>query len=66
MFIAVEGCGHGELDGIYAGIQHVEKVRSIKVDLLIICGDFQATRNPDDLQCMAVPPKYYTMGTFYK
>ncbi|XP_043239528.1 lariat debranching enzyme A-like [Amphibalanus amphitrite] len=66
MYIAVEGCGHGELDGIYAGIQHVEKARSIKVDLLIICGDFQATRNPDDLQCMAVPPKYYTMGTFYK
>lgn len=66
MYIAVEGCGHGELDGIYAAVRHVEKARGITVDLLIICGDFQSTRNPDDLKCMAVPPKYYTMGTFYK
>jgi hypothetical protein len=40
----VEGCCHGELDDIYATLQHLEKVEDKKIDLLICCGDFQARR----------------------
>lgn len=39
--IAIEGCCHGELDKIYATLQHLERVQNKKVDLLICCGDFQ-------------------------
>ncbi|XP_064598274.1 lariat debranching enzyme-like [Liolophura sinensis] len=66
MKIAVEGCCHGELDKIYETLAYLEDVNSIKVDLLLICGDFQAVRNKADLHCMAVPPKYQHMNTFYK
>ena len=66
MKIAVEGCCHGELDKIYETIQYMEQVENIKIDLLIICGDFQAVRNRADLGCMAVPQKYQKMNTFYK
>ncbi|XP_077263816.1 uncharacterized protein LOC143898314 [Temnothorax americanus] len=66
MRIAVEGCAHGELDVIYETIQEIEKVDGRKVDLLICCGDFQATRNLSDLKCMAVSDKYKDMRTFYK
>ncbi|GFT86236.1 lariat debranching enzyme [Nephila pilipes] len=66
MKIAVEGCAHGELDKIYEALHVLEKENNIKIDLLIICGDFQSVRNPSDLHCMAVPPKYRTMNTFYK
>ena len=45
MKIAIEGCCHGELDNIYSTIEHLENVNNIKVDLLLICGDFQSTRN---------------------
>ncbi|XP_014209768.1 lariat debranching enzyme [Copidosoma floridanum] len=66
MRIAVEGCAHGELETIYNAIAEAEKVDGKKVDLLLCCGDFQATRNWSDLRCMAVPDKYKNMGTFYK
>lgn len=66
MRIAVEGCAHGELDIIYETIQEMEKVNGKKIDLLICCGDFQATRNLSDLKCMAVSDKYKDMRTFYK
>ncbi|KAL6260610.1 hypothetical protein P5V15_008130 [Pogonomyrmex californicus] len=66
MRIAVEGCAHGELDVIYETIQEIEKIDGRKIDLLICCGDFQATRNLSDLECMAVPDKYKDMCTFYK
>lgn len=66
MKIAVEGCAHGELDRIYDAIEHLQKKENVKVDLLICCGDFQSTRNLDDLQCMAVPRKYQSMCSFYK
>ncbi|XP_071575750.1 uncharacterized protein [Temnothorax nylanderi] len=66
MRIAVEGCAHGELDIIYETIQEIEKVDGRKIDLLICCGDFQATRNLSDLKCMAVSDKYKDMRTFYK
>ncbi|XP_059609189.1 lariat debranching enzyme [Phlebotomus argentipes] len=66
MKIAVEGCAHGELEKIYDTIAHIESEKGIKVDLLICCGDFQSTRNLEDLNCMAVPPKYRDICTFYK
>jgi len=64
--VAVEGCCHGELDAIYNHIQQLEKRNSYKIDLLLICGDFQAVRNHQDLQCMAVPDKYKHIQNFYK
>ncbi|KAL8625305.1 hypothetical protein ACOMHN_030063 [Nucella lapillus] len=44
----------------------MEKANNVKVDLLLICGDFQAVRNRDDLKAMAVPPKYKKLNTFHK
>ena len=66
MRIAVEGCCHGELDKIYETLEHLQKKEGFKVDMLLCCGDFQAVRNESDLCCMAVPPKYRNMQTFYK
>ena len=66
MRIAVEGCAHGELEKIYQEIEAYESKNDKKVDLLICCGDFQATRNLKDLRCMAVPDKYKSMCSFYK
>lgn len=58
MRVAIEGCCHGCLDQIY------RSVSKKKVDLLIICGDFQSIRNSMDLQSMSVPDKYKKMGSF--
>ncbi|XP_057658330.1 lariat debranching enzyme-like isoform X4 [Diorhabda carinulata] len=66
MKIAVEGCAHGDLEKIYDSIYVTEQTEGIKVDLLVCCGDFQSSRNEDDLMCMAVPPKYQRICTFYK
>ena len=66
MKIAVEGCCHGELDMIYATIEHMKTKENVKLDLLIICGDFQSVRNLKDLDSMAVPAKYRELGTFWK
>ncbi|KPM38522.1 hypothetical protein AK830_g8066 [Neonectria ditissima] len=67
--IAVVGCGHGQLDAIYATLedQCLEKGWTLSdIDFLIICGDFQAARNESDLNCMSVPRKYRKMGDFHK
>ncbi|KAL4898127.1 lariat debranching enzyme, C-terminal domain-containing protein [Aspergillus ambiguus] len=65
--VALEGCGHGCLNDIYAS---VEKAASLKgwdgVDLLIIGGDFQAVRNSNDMACMSVPNKYKELGDFHE
>ncbi|KAH9066860.1 lariat debranching enzyme, C-terminal domain-containing protein [Lactarius vividus] len=66
MKVAVEGCCHGELDAIYSHIQNLETQKKYKVDLLLICGDFEAIRDKRDLQTMAVPQKYKRMGDFHK
>ncbi|KAH9859145.1 DBR1-domain-containing protein [Lenzites betulinus] len=66
MKIAIEGCCHGELDAIYAELARLEQQNKYKVDLLLICGDFQAIRNHRDLACMAVPDKYKKLGGFAK
>ncbi|KAI1411231.1 lariat debranching enzyme, C-terminal domain-containing protein [Hypoxylon sp. FL1857] len=63
--VAVEGCGHGTLDAIYASVAVSCRARKWDgVDLVIICGDFQATRNAADLSVMSVPPKYRQLGDF--
>lgn len=66
MKIAVEGCAHGELETIYDTLAYLESENNVKIDLLICCGDFQATRNENDLICMAVPLHHRKMGSFYK
>ncbi|KAJ3275223.1 lariat debranching enzyme [Terramyces sp. JEL0728] len=64
--VAVEGCCHGELDKIYQAILQKEREQGYKVDLLLICGDFQSIRNFTDLNSMAVPEKYKKIGNFYQ
>ncbi|XP_021697696.1 lariat debranching enzyme [Aedes aegypti] len=66
MKIAVEGCAHGELEKIYDVIETIQTREGYQIDLLLCCGDFEATRNLEDLQCMAVPQKFMDIGTFYK
>ena len=60
MRVAIEGCCHGNLDQIY------KAVAKKKIDLLLICGDFQSIRNYADLQSMSVPDKYKKVGDFQK
>ncbi|EPY86390.1 lariat debranching enzyme [Camelus ferus] len=66
MRVAVAGCCHGELDKIYETLALAERRGPGPIDLLLCCGDFQAVRNEADLRCMAVPPKYRHMQTFYR
>lgn len=66
MRVAVEGCAHGELEIIYDAILRLQEIEGKKIDILICCGDFQSTRNLNDLHCMAVPDKYKDICTFYK
>lgn len=66
MYIAVEGCCHGELDKIYETLQFIEKREKIEIELLLCCGDFQSVRNEADLNCMAVPDKHKSMQDFWQ
>lgn len=66
MRIAIEGCLHGELDILYNTVKFIEQQHQTKIDLLIVCGDFQAVRNEADLKCLACPPKYRAMQQFWK
>lgn len=51
--IAVEGCCHGELDKIYGRLQELEKTTNDKIDLVLICGDFQVSQT---LSCTVQKP----------
>ncbi|KAI0039576.1 DBR1-domain-containing protein [Auriscalpium vulgare] len=64
--IAVQGCCHGELNTIYNQIARLEAQNGYKVDLLLICGDFEAMRNRRDVETMAAPQRYRRLGEFYK
>ncbi|KAK3343876.1 lariat debranching enzyme, C-terminal domain-containing protein [Lasiosphaeria hispida] len=65
--IAVEGCGHGTLNAIYAAVERSCKERDWDgVELLIIGGDFQAVRNAADLSVMSVPVKYRELADFHE
>jgi predicted phosphodiesterase len=65
MKIAVVGCCHGELTLLYNSIVSLNKHSPNKISLVLICGDFQAIRNLNDLESMAVPQKYKRLGQFY-
>lgn len=59
--------GHGRLNPIYAAVGAACEARGWPgVDLLIICGDFQATRNGQDVEVMSVPAKYRALGDFHE
>ncbi|KAK7746768.1 lariat debranching enzyme [Cytospora paraplurivora] len=65
--VAVEGCGHGTLNAIYAATTAAASARGWPgVDVLIICGDFQSTRNGRDVEVMSVPAKYRALGDFHE
>lgn len=66
MKIAIEGCMHGDLNNVYATLLHLQQLQNTQIDLLICCGDFQAVRNSNDLESLSVPPKYRSMGFFWK
>ena len=66
MKIAVIGCLHGKLDQIYRDVQETEKMNGYLIDLVVVCGDFQAVRGLNDLKCMAVPDKYKELGDFHQ
>ena len=63
--VAVEGCCHGELDKIYETIINIEQIKNTKVDLLLVCGDFQCVRDIVDLENVAMPPKYRQLNSFH-
>ncbi|KAI1258709.1 lariat debranching enzyme, C-terminal domain-containing protein [Xylariaceae sp. FL1019] len=63
--VAIQGCGHGQLNTIYKSVQGAALKRGWDtVDLVIVGGDFQAVRNAADLTVMAVPMKYRKLGDF--
>lgn len=64
--VAVQGCCHGELDTIYDTILQRQRQMGVRVDLLVICGDFESVRSPADLDSMAVPMKYRHMNSFHE
>ncbi len=63
--VAVEGCCHGELDAIYAAVEEASR-SGPKIDILLICGDFESIEQESDLQSIAVPEKYKHMNTFHE
>ncbi|OQR67426.1 lariat debranching enzyme-like, partial [Tropilaelaps mercedesae] len=66
MHVAVVGCGHGELEKVYGALGRLEASAGFRVDVLLICGDFQAVRNKHDLLSMAVPDKFRQMCDFHR
>ncbi len=64
--MAVQGCSHGSLSAIYDTVAQYSSSKSTKVDLLLLCGDFQALRSQYDFPSLAVPPKYHALGTFHQ
>ena len=62
----MQGCCHGSLTAIYDSIAEYERQKSTKVDVLLLCGDFQALRSKADFASLAVPPKYQALGTFHQ
>lgn len=59
--------GHGTLNAIYAAVTAASRARGWPgVDVLIICGDFQSTRNGHDVEVMSVPAKYRVLGDFHE
>lgn len=72
MWVAVQGCAHGELEAIYDAIEetnrrHRDEFGEEGIGLLICCGDFQSIRNAGaDLESISCPRKYRQVGSFHK
>ncbi|KDO35608.1 hypothetical protein SPRG_00452 [Saprolegnia parasitica CBS 223.65] len=65
--VAVVGCSHGQLDAMYATIEHMNTMDPERpIQLLLCCGDFQSFRNETDMHCMACPDKYKELGVFHE
>jgi lariat debranching enzyme len=64
--VAVQGCCHGSLTAIYDSIAEFQRQKNERVDLLLLCGDFQALRSRADFASLAVPQKYQALGTFHQ
>lgn len=64
--MAIEGCLHGELEQVYDKLVQLQEKTGVKLDLLLICGDFQSLRHEQDLKDMHCPDKYKEMGHFHK
>ncbi|KAL3231200.1 Lariat debranching enzyme [Nakaseomyces bracarensis] len=62
--VAVQGCCHGELNKVFAAVDRMH--RQNPIDLLIILGDFQSLRSPEDLKSISIPQKYQKMGDFHQ
>lgn len=63
--IAVIGCLHGKLQEVYNKVAQEEKEKGIKIELVLIAGDFQSMRTKEDLQYIKVRDKYLDMGEFH-
>jgi lariat debranching enzyme len=51
---------------MYDAIRKAQEENNFIVDLLIVCGDFEAMRNVTDLEVMSCPAKYREMGDFHE
>ncbi|KAL7667579.1 hypothetical protein ACOME3_001056 [Neoechinorhynchus agilis] len=63
--VAIVGCLHGELNSVYEDIELIEKEMNVQIELVLVCGDFEAIRNHQDLDSVAVPSKYRKLGDFW-
>lgn len=64
---AVVGCLHGKLEAVYRKIAIRDEQDGVQTLLLLVCGDFQAIRNTEDLKTVAVPRKYLSqLGDFWE
>ena len=58
------GCLHGKLDRVYRMVNKIQLKNGYLIDLVIICGDLQAVRGPNDLKCLSAPDKH--LGDFHQ
>ena len=66
MRIAIQGCCHGELNKIYAKVTQFQTQTNSPIQLLLICGDFQAIRDDRDFAAVSIPRKYQRLGDFHE
>lgn len=64
MRIVVVGSLYGQLDQVYRETRALEKQHGL-IDLVVVCGNFQAFRNPNDLANVSAPAKYKKLGDFH-
>ncbi|KAI3661862.1 hypothetical protein MP638_005903 [Amoeboaphelidium occidentale] len=64
--VAVQGCCHNELNKIYECVEKYEDANSVKISLLLVCGDIQSIRNNMDMASVAVPQQHKKFGDFYE